>query len=190
MKILTSAQIDALSSNVLRATYLIRFDFPSQTIGLNMSTYDVTYSNLVYRAGLGVVSISMPDNQPGEVPGLNVELAGAGAGMKAMALDQSDEWPKCLVKVYLGIFDDSFNIVLSDLLWSGKGDTMKITGDHQSTVIPATAESSLVDLIRGNPLSYSQADQDIYSPGDKFFSNVLDQVDRPIIWPNKEFFKK
>lgn len=190
MKSLTTNQINALNSSVLRATYLVRFEFPSQTIGLNLSTYDITYSGLVYSGAAGMINISMPDNQPGEVPGLNIDLAGAGSGMKAMALDQSDEWPRCLLKVYLGFFDDSLNIILADLVWSGKGDTMKITGDHQSTVIPATAESSLVDLIKGNALSYSQADQDIYSPGDKFFSNVLDQIEKPIIWPNKEFFKQ
>lgn len=190
MKTLTTAQINSLNADVLRATYLVKFDFPSQTIGLNMSTYDVTYSGLVYKAGLGLISVSLPDNQPGEVPGLNIDLAGAGVGMKALALDQSGEWPKCPVKIYLSIFDDSLNVVLADLLWSGRGDTMRISGDHQSANISASAESSLVDLIRGNQLSYSQADQDIFSPGDRFFSNVLSQVDRPIIWPNKEYFKR
>jgi hypothetical protein len=81
-------------------------------------------------------------------------------------------------------------VVLCEQQWVGKGDVMSISGGGVNSIITANAESSMTDLVRGNTFSYTQADQDIVNPGDKFFSHVLEQIERPVVWPTKEFFRK
>ncbi|MEI6600261.1 MAG: hypothetical protein WCN21_07290, partial [Comamonadaceae bacterium] len=70
----------------------------------------------------------------------------------------------------------------------GTLDTMAIGEDGNQATIRVTAESRAVDLLRGNPWTYSDADQRVVSSTDGAFKYVVDQVDKPVIWPAKAFF--
>jgi hypothetical protein len=45
-----------------------------------------------------------------------------------------------------------------------------------------------VDLLSGNPSTYSDADQQAIYPGDRAFEYVVDQSDKPVVWPSREYF--
>ena len=56
--------------------------------------------------------------------------------------------------------------------------------------VTATAESTAVDLLRGSAMTYSDGDQQSLYPGDRAFEYVVDQANKPIVWPSKEYFQK
>ena len=91
--------------------------------------------------------------------------------------------------------DLALHIVLADgreldapLEWSGTLDTMSIGEDGTSANIAVSAESKAVDLLRGTPWFYTDEDQKLVNATDRAFKFVTDQVDKPIIWPAREYY--
>jgi hypothetical protein len=67
---------------------------------------------------------------------------------------------------------------------------MAIVEDGEHAVVRVTAESKAVDLLRGNPRTYTDADQQALFPGDSAFNLVVSQASATVVWPSKDFFKK
>jgi hypothetical protein len=67
---------------------------------------------------------------------------------------------------------------------------MSIAEEDNTTVIQATAESSAVDFMRGDPLVYNHADQQVLYPGDLGFNLILSQVDKQVVWPSRSWFHR
>jgi hypothetical protein len=67
---------------------------------------------------------------------------------------------------------------------------MAIAEDGQSASIRVSAESRAVDLLRGTPFMYNDADQVAINASDRAFKYVVDQIDKPVVWPAKSWFYK
>jgi hypothetical protein len=95
------------------------------------------------------------------------------------------------VTILTAILDPTTYAVLdAETEWSGLGDTMTLTEDGDQCTVSATAESSAVDLLRGIPLTYTDADQQTLHPGDSAFQFVNQQAEQPIVWPDKAYFQR
>jgi hypothetical protein len=93
------------------------------------------------------------------------------------------------VTIYTAIMDTTtYQILDAPVEWVGTLDTMAIGEDGTAATIAVTAESRAVDLLRGTPQFYSDADQRVINPTDGAFAYVVDQIDKPIVWPAKAFF--
>jgi hypothetical protein len=170
---------------------LIRLDFPSATVALNTSNRDLVWSGVTYKGAYGAGTISPIADSPGEVKGLQFELSGVAASSISMALDGTDEWQGCPVAILTAILDPTTYAVLdAQAEWTGLGDTMSISEDGETCAISATAESSAVDLLRGVPLTYTQADQQVFYPSDTAFQYVVEQADQPVVWPARSWFTR
>jgi hypothetical protein len=188
MRSLSGPTIAAASAEKVPLVQLVLMEFPSGNIALNTSTWDLTWDNVVYKGAYGLGQISPIDDSPGEIKGLQLELAGVSTAYIALALDSSDEVQGTPLTIRTAILDSDYQIVDAPVEWTGTLDVMAIQEDGETAAISASAESTAVDLLRGAPMTYSDADQQSLFPGDRAFEYVVGQADQPIVWPAKEWF--
>lgn len=191
MKAFAAPVLAALAAGEVAMVRLIAMQFPSGTIALNTSNWDFVHAGTTYRGAYGLGTISVINDTPGEVQGLQFELHGIDTGKVSLALDEADEVQGTLVTLRTAIIDlANYQILDAPIDWRGRADTMPIVEDGETAAIRCTVESKAVDLLRGNPLTYSDGDQQALHPGDRAFEMVVGQTDKPVVWPAKEFFYK
>ena len=187
MKWLSYASTVALASSGVGLVQLVWMNFPSGVVALNTSTRDIS----IYKGAYGLGRVNNILDEMGEVKGLQFEMEGVSASAISLALDSSAEVQGTQVIIRTAIIDlTTYAVIESIDEWSGYLDTMTISEDGNTAAISVTAESGAVDLLRGNPATYSDADQRAVYAGDRAFEYVVDQVDKPLIWPSKEYFFK
>lgn len=153
------------------------------------TTTALTEIGITYKGAYGLGQISPITDKPGEVQGITLELHGADAARISLALDDSDIVQGSPVEVRTALIDTTtYQILDAPVEWVGTMDTMSIAEDGNSATIAVSCESKAVDLLRGNAAMYSAADQRAINATDGSFDYVVDQIDKPIVWPSREFF--
>lgn len=153
--------------------------------------YTPTDPGITYKGAYGLGQISAVTDKPGEAQGITLELHGADAARISLALDDADIVQGTAVTVRTAIVDlSNYTILDAPIEWVGTLDTMSIGEDGQTASIAVTCESRAVDLLRGNPSFYSDADQRAINAADGSFQYVVDQIDKPLVWPSREYFYK
>jgi hypothetical protein len=187
MKTFSGATTAALAGPVA-IVQLVHLAFATP-IALNLSTWDLVWDGVTYKGAAGMGTISAVQDKPGEVQGIVLELSAGDSARISLALDESDlvKGTVCTIRTAI-IETENYTILDAPIDWIGKLDTMSIGEDGVTANIRVTAESRAVDLLRGNVSFYSDADQTKINPTDRSFKFVVDQIDRPIVWPAKTFF--
>lgn len=189
MKTYSAAVLAALAAGHVVPVQLVELQFPSGTVALNTSNWHLVWGGVTYLGAYGLGSVSPIKDSPGEIQGISFTLSGGDSSSIALALDASGEVQGTRTIIRTAIFDTSTMQILEAAVdWSGTLDTMSIEEDANQATISATAESSAVDLLRGNLSTYSDADQQALFPGDLAFQFVVSQVDQPVVWPAREYF--
>lgn len=192
MKTLTAGQLAALAAGNVVIVQLVKFAFPSGTIALNTSNLTLNIGGVDFIGAVGLGTVSPITDKPGEIQGMTFELSAVSADMITLAMDEAGEVQGTPVTVGYLLLDSvtlqPIDTVMVD--WLGTLDTMATSEDGQNAVVRVTAESKAVDLMRGNPLTYSDADQQSLYPGDRAYEYVTDQADKPVVWPAREWFFK
>jgi len=146
---------------------------------------------VVYKGAYGLGSISAVSDKPGEISGISLELAAGSPAIIALALDGADEVQGTVCTIRTAIIDTAtYQILDAPIEWSGTLDTMSIGEDGNSAVVSVSAESKAVDLLRGTPSMYVDEEQTLINPTDRAFKYVVDQVDKPLIWPSRGYFQQ
>lgn len=188
MKSLSAPTIAALASGSVAIVQLIYMGFSTTPVALNTSNWDLEFGGVTYKGAAGLGTVSALTDKPGEVEGLVFELFG-DAAVIALALDEANliQGTYCSVRTAI-ISTSSYTILDAPLEWVGKLDTMSIMEDGDKCGISVTAESKAGDLLSGNSWLYTVEDQFRINPFDGAFKYVVDQVDKPVIWPAKAFY--
>lgn len=184
---LTAEAEAALASSTVNMVQLLLLQF-STPIALNSSNYDFTYGGILYKGAYGMGTISEIDDSPGEIKGMQFTLNSSSSGVISLALSDSKIWQATPVIIRTAILNDDYQIVDAPIVWSGTGDTMSISEGEDSTAVQCTAESSAVDFLRGSVFTYTDTDQKAIHPDDLGFSLLLNQADKPVVWPTKSWF--
>jgi hypothetical protein len=190
MRTLSAPVLAALADGKAALVQLVHINFPSGVIAINSSNWDLVWDAVTYRGayGLGTVS-AISDTAGGAVQGITLEMAATDSAMVALALDDANEVQDSPVVIRTAILDTAtYEILDAPIDFTGRCDVMSISGRDGSEVIRVSVESSAVDILRGNVSTYSDADQQAAYAGDRAFEYVVDQADKPIVWPSREFF--
>ena len=190
MKAFDSAVLAALAAGPVARVQLVYLNFSSGAIALNSSNWALLWDGITYlgAAGLGTVS-PIRDAADSTVQGLTIELAATDSAMVALALDDAGVVQDAPVIIRTAILDTStYQILAAPIDFTGRCDVMSISAARGREVIAVGVESSAVDLLRGNPSTYSDADQQSQFAGDRAFEYVVSQSDKPVVWPAREFF--
>ena len=189
MRTFAPSAMAAIASPVLGMAALVRMDFPGGAVLLAAANFDVQAPSGLYRGAISLGEISEVNDSPGEIKGLQFSLSGVRSEYIALALDDAGVVPGTPVTIRTGIFDAATGQLCDEpIAWRGTLDTMSITENGETCTIAATAESSAVDLLRGSPLPYSDADQKAIYPDDRIFEYLLRQVNVPVVWPDRNYF--
>lgn len=188
MRSLSAGVTAALAATEVMLVTMVRIDFPSGTIALNASNYTLNWDGVDYLAAAGLGNISPTEDKPGEMTGATLELLKVDSTYIGLALDDADEVQGSAVYVYTAILDSDLQIVDVVTDWVGYADTMSISEDGNTAAIVLSAESKAVDLLRGSPLLYNDADHKSIYPFDRYFEFVTSQSDKPVVWPTREWF--
>jgi hypothetical protein len=179
----------ALGASAVAVVQLLHLNFSSGVVALNLSTWDLVFDGVTYKGAYGLGAISAVTDKPGEVQGITLELAGGPADRITLALDAADVVQGTVCTIRTAIIETTgYTVLDAPIEWLGTLDTMSIAEDGQSASIRITAESRAVALLRGTPSFYAEADQTAISATDHSMQYVVDQVDKPVIWPAKAFF--
>ncbi len=191
MKSYSTATLAALASGHVAIVQLVHLAFPNGVVALNVSNWDLLWLGVTYKGAYGLGSVSQINDKPGEVQGLTLTLNGGDSARIALALDGGAVVQGSPVTIRTAIIETAgYTILDAPIDWLGQCDTMVISESGATAEIGVTAESRAVDLLRGNPSTYTDADQQALFAGDRAFEYVVSQSDKPIIWPAREFFFK
>lgn len=191
MRSFSAPTIAALEAGHVVFVWLVLLDFGTAgKFGFNTSNWNFEVEGETYYGAYGLGSISpVKDVAGNQVQGLQLELDGGPAERISLALDDADVVQGAPVTLRCMVLDaDTYEVLEAPIEWQGYLDTMAVTEDGTSCRIGCTAESRAVDLLRGCPLTYTDADQQSIYPGDKAFEFVVTQADKPVVWPAKEWF--
>ncbi|UVH54662.1 hypothetical protein NWF24_17600 [Variovorax paradoxus] len=177
----------ALAAPELTIVQLIYFQFAGVPIALNSSNSSIDFGGVTYLGAAGLGSVSPIDDGPGEVRGLQLTMSGVSTEAIALALADSSIVQGAPLTIRLAIMDGG-TVLDAPIDWGGRVDTLSIEEDGDTCTITVTAESSAVDLLRGNALTTSNADQQYLYPGDRAFEFVVSQANVPIVWPTKQYY--
>lgn len=188
MKQLDQQTAEALSQEAVPLVQLVHLGFPSGAILLNSSNWTLEWAGQVYQGAYGLGTVGSIDDGPGEVKGLRFNMSAVASDQISLALDGADEWQGAPVVISTAVLGQSNRIADVVVDWKGYGDTLGLVEDSDTAHIEATAESTAVDLLRGNSATYSDADQQTFYPGDLAFAYVVDQIDQQVVWPAKNWY--
>lgn len=188
MKTLAAPVLSALASGSVAVVQLVYLGFATP-VALNTSTWNLVWGGVTYQGAYGLGQVSAIADKPGEVQGITLELAGGSASIIALALDDADivQGTPCVIRTAI-LETTNYTILDAPIEWTGYLDTMSIAEDGNQATIRVSAESRAVDLLRGTPWLYTDAEQTALAPLDRSFKYVVDQLDKPVIWPDKSFF--
>lgn len=189
MKTYSASVLAALSAGHVVVVQLVELQFPSGTVALNTSNWNLVWGGVTYLGAYGLGSVSPIKDSPGEIQGISFTLSAGDSSSIALALDDAAQLQGTPAIIRTAILDTTtMQILDAPIDWAGTLDTMSIEEDNNQATISATAESAAVDLLRGNLSTYSDADQQALFPGDVAFEYVVSQVDQPVVWPAREYF--
>lgn len=190
MKALSAPALAALASGSIGIVQLVSMDF-AVPIYLNTSTWDLTFGGNVYKGAYGLGTVSAVQDKPGEISGISLELAAGSPAIVALALDGADEVQGTVCTIRTAIIDTAtYQILDAPVEWAGTLDTMSIGEDGTTAVVSVSAESKAVDLLRGTPAMYTDEEQTLINPTDRCFKYVVDQADKPLIWPSRSYYQQ
>jgi hypothetical protein len=170
---------------------MVSISFASGTLSLNSSNWDLTWQSVVYRGAYGLGAISQTKDSPGEVQGITFTVDGGDSAKLSLALDAADQVQLAPVIIRTGLIETSgYTLVDAPIEWVGVCDTMQIVEVGSRCEVTVKAESKAVVLLRGNPSILNDADQQYAFAGDRAFEYVVQQTDKPVVWPSREYFYK
>lgn len=189
MRSLGSSVTALLASGQVVLVQLVLFQFPSGDVALNASNCDLVWGGITYRGAYGLGAVSQVKDQPGEIQGITLQMTTVDSASIALALDDADEVQGTPVTIRTALLDPStYQILDAPVDWIGTCDRMSIVEDGETCSISVSAESSAVQLLRGNAITYTDADQRALYPDDRAFEYVVDQADKRDVWPSREWF--
>lgn len=188
MRALSAEVVALLASARCGVVTLVHMAFPSTTIAINTSNWDLTFDGVVNKGAYGLGTVNTITDKPGEVQGISLEMISPDSASISMALDDAAVVQGTPLTIRTALIDlDAYQILDAPVEWSGKLDTMSISEDGEQCVTNVTAESKAVNLLRGTVVYYSDSDQRAINPTDGSFSYGVDQTDKPIVWPAKSW---
>lgn len=191
MRALSPAAVAVLAGPDAAIVQLVNLNFSPTPIALNSSNWNLDYAGVTYQGAYGLGSVSAITDRPGEVQGISMELAGGDSARIALALDDADIIQGTPLVIRTAILSTAnYQIVDAPIDFVGTLDTMGIAEDGTQCSVRVTAESRAVDLLRGVPQFYNDTDQRLINPLDGSMKHVVDQIDKPVVWPSREALQR
>ena len=185
--VLDANLLAALNSAHVSSFVLIEMDFDSGMLYLTTAPHDVDWNSNTYTAMQGVGSIAPTVETDAGAQGLTFTLSGVPQSAIAGALTEDVQGRAVVIR--LAVIDGT-TLRVDPNVWSGSLDVMSIADGTDSAVIQVTAEHALIAWQQPSGALFSDAEQQLRHPGDKFFEFAAQMAEATLVWPDKSFFKQ
>lgn len=182
---LQSGVITTIDSHNTRPLLLVRFEYDDAPLNVWTGYGDLLWNSITFQGTGELGQISPVKETLGlEATGLKFSLSGIPSDKISLAL--SEDYQNRLVKLWLGYFDSSGNIIPDPFqLFKGRMDIMEITEGGETSTISISAENMLIILKKASERRYTNEDQKLDFPDDKGFDQVAILNDgRQVLWGN------
>jgi hypothetical protein len=179
---LASANLTAVTGEVVTRTMAIALDFPTGIARWNGSTQDLVIGGETF-LGIGVLGAigTIEEGADARAYGLTVGVTGVPRDAVAIALTQEYQGrPATVWEVQLDA--NGLPVGTPPLVFRGRMDQMSVTLGDTATVT-VQLENRLADWDRARVRRYTDEDQQRAYPGDLGFQFVTATVDKDIVWP-------
>jgi hypothetical protein len=179
---LASANLTAVTGEVVTRTMAIALDFPSGVARWNGSTQDLVIGGQTF-LGIGALGAigTIEEGADARAYGLTVGVTGVPRDAVAIALTQEYQGrPATVWEVQLDA--NGLPVGTPPLVFRGRMDQMSVTLGDTATVT-VQLENRLADWDRPRVRRYTDEDQQRAYPGDLGFQFVTATVDKDIVWP-------
>lgn len=187
---LDAGQQTAVAQSTVGIIMFVEMLLASGTLRLCSAGYDFLWNGFTW-SGVGQLGGIEPvtEAESGEVKGIAFVLSGIPSSTLSIALNEN--YQGRTVRVYAGLINSSMALIGNPILeWEGALDVMSIEDASDTATIRVTAENELYDFERPNLLMLSDEDQQKLYPGDLGLQYAAQMVDRPLVWPSAEYFKR
>ncbi len=187
---LTGGQTTAVQSAGLGLLIFVEMLFDSGALRVCSAGYDYAWNSFTW-LGVGQLGTVEPvrESETGEVSGLAFSLSGVPSTHISLAMNEP--YQGRTVRVYFGLLDANYALIGTPVLeWEGAIDIMTIEDSGTTSTIRVTAENELFDFERPNVLLLTDEDQQKLFTGDLGLQYAAQMVDRPLVWPSAEYFKR
>ncbi len=177
-------------SGEARACAFVEFGFDSGTQRYTTLPYTTTWNGYSW-IGLGsLVEVSeIRETEQLIATGVRFTLSGVPTSMVSLALAENVQGRQCTV--WYAALDTNNQVAdTPPIEFRGSVDIPPIAFDASTATIVVNVESRLADFARPNVRRYNDADQQAAYPGDKFFEFVPQMVEKELVWPNRQWFRK
>jgi hypothetical protein len=182
MKTLNSNTIAQFESGLVRYDYLLEVSFAETVLRLTSAPFDISLdpSGAFLSNGwlLGVRGIE--ETSELKAVGLSITLSGISTSLLEMILRQSSQ--QVTGKLYLVFFDPNWDVIETDLRFTGFLDNVHLKEDAEEPLIELNFENELIKLKTIREWRYTPNDQKILYPSDEGFYNVAFLSEQRIYW--------
>jgi len=180
---LTSGMAAQVSASALRPLIFGKFEFDSGDLNLftGYGTFSWNGDDYTGTGDLAQIS-SVSETSDLRADSLACSLMGVDSSVLALAL--GEDYQERPATFWLGCLDDNDAIVADPYaIYKGRMDTMTLTEDADNPVIELNIVNMLAGLDRSSDRYYTDEDQHIDDPTDKFYSFVVSLNDgREVVW--------
>lgn len=192
MRTLSTAATAALQAGCV-LLYLVRMEL-SATVYLNSTAWDVAWDAQTWHGAGQAASIEpATESAGGTTEALRMSLSGVPLDAVALAMHPED-WAGRLCTIYTAIASlvpgAGGGLVVHDAVpdFLGRIAQLDIVESAQTATLQGQIEPLAVDLYRATTSYYSNAEQQRLHPGDRGCEFVIDQSDRPVVWPARSYW--
>lgn len=185
MRVFSSPALDALASGRFARRHMVRFDLEPDAVGFWDDIYDVTYESQLYWGAANRFTISpFASVSDQSVSGVEVTFSGLDVAV-ANEVETADyhQRPMQVFVAILSTVDNSFIAVKS--FFSGFVDQVVRREQTGRADLIVRCETISRELDRSGTRTRSDADQQSFFSGDKFFEHVAPSITRNIVWGRK-----
>jgi hypothetical protein len=171
-----------LASHV-RPILLVELAFASGAVRAWSGVGDFTWNAATWTGTGTLLGVStIEETAEVRAAGITLTLTGVPSTLLSLALAEPYQGRPCVV--WIGALDLNTAALIGQpyKVFSGRMDLMTINEGPEDCTIALTAESRLVDLERARERRYDHQDQQLTSPGDRFFEYVPSIVEAELQW--------
>lgn len=182
---ISALMLAEIQKSTFRPVLLFKFEFDSGTLRLWNGYRDLDFIEdeqiRVYTGSGSLLSVSKIDESLDLKAGkLTVVLNGIDPAIISIALTENYQGRK--MSLWLGALNANEILIDAPLLvFTGKMDVMTLSDDNVSATVELTIENEFIELARSKERRYTDEDQELKFPGDRFFEFVPSVQQKEIV---------
>lgn len=181
---LTTGFTTEIEAKVLRPGLLVKAQFTSGDVRLWTGIGDLTFNSEVYTGASTLLKVTrVTESKQLVANSATFELSGVDSAIRSLALSSSEHYQNNPISAWFAAFDTDRTLIADPyMFFSGKMDTMELTGTTDNPIVKVSAESDLTLLRKAKERRYTPEDQKQDYPDDLGYDYVPLIQDIELTW--------